>query len=148
MVLGLIAHLRPARVVAVLLAAASVAACRLQVPVRRSADPHVGPRRRDRQRLDSLHLLSRKRAALRVDVLKPFTASATGEPRLAIGHVPQAGRTRRRLRRVLDRLRDRCSHGSTIPAVAVHDTALEACLTRSGAQTRSTPVASRTTYFP
>ena len=53
-VLGLVAHRLPSRVVAVLLAAARVAAGGLQVAVRRRADPHVRPRRRDRQRLDLL----------------------------------------------------------------------------------------------
>ena len=122
MVLGLIAHLPPARVVAVLLSTPRVPAGRLQVSVRRSADPHVGPRRRDRQRLDSLHLLARRGAAVCIDVLKPPAASAPGESRLATGHVPQTGRTRRRLRRVLDRLRNRPRHGPAIPAPAVLDT--------------------------
>ena len=55
-VLRLVAHLAPPRVVAVLLAAARVAPGRLDVAVRRRADPDVGPRRRDRERVDSRSL--------------------------------------------------------------------------------------------
>ena len=48
-VLGRIADLPPARVIAVLLAAPGVSAHRLDMPVRRRANPHLGPRRRDHQ---------------------------------------------------------------------------------------------------
>ena len=48
-----VADLPPARVVAVLLAAAGVAAGGQDVAVLRRADPHVGPRRRDRDRRDA-----------------------------------------------------------------------------------------------
>ena len=53
-VLGLVAHLAPARVVAVLLAPARVAAGGLDVAVGVRADPDVGPGRRDRQLADPL----------------------------------------------------------------------------------------------
>src|SRR5213078_4695351 len=48
-----VAERAPLRVVSILLPAASVAAGRLQVPVGRTADPHVGPRRRNRERADT-----------------------------------------------------------------------------------------------
>ena len=48
-VLGLVADLAPARVIAVLLAALGVAAHRLDMPVRCGANPHLGPRGRDHQ---------------------------------------------------------------------------------------------------
>src|SRR5690349_21144104 len=51
-VLGLVSHSAPARVIAVLLATASITAARLNVTVRQLADPHVGPGRRNRERLD------------------------------------------------------------------------------------------------
>ena len=49
-VLRAVAHLAPARMVAVLLAAPVVAAGRLDVAVGVGADPDIGPGRRDRQR--------------------------------------------------------------------------------------------------
>src|SRR3954471_15553397 len=147
MVLGLIAHLPPARVIAVLLAAASVPTGRLQVPVRRSADPHVGPGRRDRQRLDSLDLLAWQGLAVCVGVLKALAASAPGESGLAVGHIPEAGRARRRLRRILYRLRNCYSHGGQIPTVAVVDTGSNDASHFHTAGLGSPPVASRKLSF-
>ena len=48
-VLGRIPDLSPARVIAVLLATPGVSAHRLDMPVRRGANPHLGPRGRDHQ---------------------------------------------------------------------------------------------------
>src|SRR5207237_455078 len=53
LVLRVVAHLAPARVIAILLAGARVAADGLDVAMRRRADPDVAPRRRDRQRADA-----------------------------------------------------------------------------------------------
>jgi hypothetical protein len=52
--LVLVAHLAPARVVAVLLASSRIAAGRLQVAARTRGDPDVLPRRRDGERPDAV----------------------------------------------------------------------------------------------
>ena len=94
-VLGLVAHRPPLRVVAVLLAAARVAASSLQVAVRRRADPHVRPRRRDRQRLDLRDPLTRHRLAVGAGVLESLAAPPARDARLVVAHVAQPRRPSR-----------------------------------------------------
>jgi hypothetical protein len=53
LVLDVVAHLAPARMVAVLLAAPRIAARRLHVAVRARTDPHIGPGGRNGQCLDA-----------------------------------------------------------------------------------------------
>ena len=75
----------PARVVAVLLATARVAAGGLDVAVRVRADPDVGPGRRDRERLDLLDASPRSR------IVAP-SGSRYEKPRPARRRVMPAGR--------------------------------------------------------
>ena len=96
-VLGLIAHLPPSRVVAVLLAPPGVSAGRLDVAVRRPADPDIRPRR-DGERLDPRPLAAvGDRPAGRIQVLEAAAPPAPGDPRLVVGHVAKAGGARRPL---------------------------------------------------
>src|SRR5207248_511068 len=55
-VLHLVAHLAPARVIAVLLAAAGVPSDGLKMTARIGTDPDVGPGRRNHERSDALEL--------------------------------------------------------------------------------------------
>src|SRR5690606_30094895 len=81
----------PVRVVTVLLAAARVAAGRLQVPARRPADPDIRPGRRDRQAADALE---RRGVAHRLSVASDVAEAATCAPPpdagRGISDVPQA----------------------------------------------------------
>ena len=88
----------PTRVIAVLLAAARVAPGRLQVTAGIRADPHIGPRRRDDQRLDPCQLGRRgNRAAVRPDVANACRrANAPDAGRPFIAHVMQARSIRAR----------------------------------------------------
>src|SRR5690606_724947 len=85
------AHLAPALVVAVLLAALLVAAGGLEVAVRERADPDLVPRRRDRERLDPLALGVGDEGAVGVVVGKARAAAAARDAGLAVGDVDQPG---------------------------------------------------------
>ena len=87
LVLGGVACLAPALVVAVLLAPASVAAGGLDVAVGDRADPDVGPRRRHRDVGDALDL---RRLPDR-----PAVDADVPEPAAAAGLAPDPGRRRR-----------------------------------------------------
>jgi hypothetical protein len=56
-VLGLIAHFAPARVIAVLFSATLIVADRLKMAVRVGTDPDIGPGRRNGQRSDAMQRL-------------------------------------------------------------------------------------------
>src|SRR6185437_3049148 len=104
-VLGLVSQLPPARVVAVLLAPAGVAARGLEMPLRRRADPHVRPCRRDGERLDPRPLLGvGDRAPVGVEVLEPTATPAPADAGPVVARVAQAGLLRR-LAGVLSRRR-------------------------------------------
>src|SRR5205814_8541336 len=82
-VLGLLAHLTEARVVAVLLAAARVEAGRKEVAIGGRADPDLGPGRRNDQRFDPAERLFIAHGfAVGIDVGEPrpdlFAADARG----------------------------------------------------------------------
>src|SRR6202008_660505 len=55
LILGAVAHLAEARVIAILLAPPGVTSGRLDMSVSERTDPDIGPGRRDRQRLDATH---------------------------------------------------------------------------------------------
>src|SRR5439155_19965100 len=94
-VLGLVAHLAPLRVIAVLLAAAGVATGCLQVAALARADPHVGPRRRDRELpYPRERLLVAQRVAVRVDVFERLSARDPPDAGRGIRDVAQARRAR------------------------------------------------------
>src|SRR3954471_17995258 len=89
--LGLVAHLPPFGVVAVLLAPAGVAPGRLQVAVRAGADPDVRPGRRDGQLADALQgLLVPDRAPLGVDVGEALAALLAADAGLVVRDIAQA----------------------------------------------------------
>src|ERR1700754_2048219 len=68
-ILRRVMHLAPARVVAILLAPARVSTGGQDVPVRARADPHLGPGRRNPDRLDQGPLIGiRDDAAIRSPV--------------------------------------------------------------------------------
>jgi hypothetical protein len=92
-VLHLVARVAPPRVIAVLLAAARVAPGRLHVAARIGADPDVGPRRRDRERVDALNLRAiGDGAAARVDIAESAQAAQPPDAgRALIADVAQAG---------------------------------------------------------
>ncbi len=96
--LGRLAFVAERVVVAVLLAAPGVAPGGLQVPVGLRRDPHVGPRRRDHQRLDPRHLALARRAPAAVHVAER-APSEPAEPRLRVRPVPQLRRRRGGARR-------------------------------------------------
>src|SRR4030095_11024625 len=93
-VLHCIGDAAPARMVAVLFAAARVAAGRLNMAERIGTDPHIGPSRRDRERFDPLDLGAiGDRAAVPIDVTEsPQRAEPAdaGPPRRAT-HVRTRG---------------------------------------------------------
>ena len=80
-------------VVQVLLAATGVAPGGLEVPVGLRGDPHVGPRRRDHEGGDPLHLPRARRPPPAVDVAEPL-ATEPAEPRLGVRPVAQLHRRR------------------------------------------------------
>src|SRR5690606_27438601 len=84
------AHRGPAGVVEVLLAAGLVPAGGLQVPVGVGADPHLAPRRRDHQALDTLPLGRADRLAARAVVAEALAATAPRVARLVVPDVAQA----------------------------------------------------------
>ena len=90
--LGAVARLAVRRVVAVLLAAARVARRRLDVAVGVGADPDVGPRRRDGERVETLADLARDDALAVGQVVGPAGAGALARDAAErVGDVPQAG---------------------------------------------------------
>jgi hypothetical protein len=92
-VLRLVAHGAPVRVVAVLLASACVAPCRLQVAPRIRADPHVVPCRRNHQRADARQLLPiRNTASACREVAERRAVPHPPQPWATIGGIAQTGR--------------------------------------------------------
>src|SRR6266436_1768638 len=98
-VLGLVPHLTPARVIAILLAAARVSSDRLDVPVRNGTDPHIGPCRGNGEVPDAAkrdQVVDRRSVGSEVAKAGPVTHPP--EARLPVGDVPKlsgAGRPRR-----------------------------------------------------
>jgi len=85
-----VAHFTPARVVAVLLSSARIAAGCLQVAAFIAADPDIGPRRRDRERLDPLERVpGRQFLALRVEVFESVAGVSARVALLAIAGIAQ-----------------------------------------------------------
>ena len=74
-VLGLVALLAPDGVVEVLLASGVIGADGLQMAVRARTDPHLGPGRRDRQRLDAGHVARPQSSTCFVEVGEAGAAS-------------------------------------------------------------------------
>ena len=95
-VLRLVAHLAPARVIAILLAAARVARRRLDVAVRRATDPHVAPRRRHDEAMDAAELLAiaHERAVGRA-VAEADRRLFAADAGLGVAHVAKSRITRR-----------------------------------------------------
>src|SRR6476620_7031605 len=84
-VLGLVAYLAPARVIAILLPAARVPASGLEMPARVRANPHITPCRRNHQRLDALQIRSiSEDTAVGCEVGEAASRSATLDARLAV----------------------------------------------------------------
>src|SRR6185503_21217947 len=87
-VLGVVAHFAPARVIAVLLAAARIAAGRLEVAIAVRADPHLFPGRRNRERLDAREdLLVAHCAAARQAVAEAAVVARAGDARRRVADV-------------------------------------------------------------
>src|SRR5262245_66222131 len=81
-VLHFVADLAPTREITILFAAACVATGRLQVAARIRADPHIGPRRRDHQRSNSVALgRIRNRPAAWIHVPKSTVPTDAANPR-------------------------------------------------------------------
>src|SRR2546430_5668380 len=82
----------PTRVIAVLLAAACVAARRLQVTAWPGRDPDVLPRRRDDQGADAIegHLIA-DAPSIRLDVLEALAPANTPDAGLVVVRVDEAG---------------------------------------------------------
>src|SRR5579884_1106435 len=77
-----VAVLPPERVVEVLLAARRIDPCRLEVAEGILTDPHVAPRRRDRERAHTLERLAIAHCAARfVDVAEPAPPPHASQPR-------------------------------------------------------------------
>ena len=105
-VLRRVAGLAPARVIAVLLAAAGIAARRLDVAVGARADPHVGPGGRDCEAADPLERGGvGDPGSVGRHVAEPLAPAPAADPRIIVVHVPKAGlargagRVRRRIGR-------------------------------------------------
>lgn len=102
----LVAHLAPARVIAILLASSRVAAGRLDMALRARADPHLLPGRRDGEAANSLERRSVvHRGAGRRDIAKPSCGLVPLDTGDAVADIAQAGRPGGLGRRV------RLSHG-------------------------------------
>src|SRR5207253_2421383 len=85
-----------ARVVAILLATAGVAAGGEDVSVARRADPDVGPRRRNRERSDPAQAVALDdRLPARGAVREAPAGTPAADPGFRVGHVAQAGEARR-----------------------------------------------------
>src|SRR5439155_12402062 len=95
--LRVVARVAVRGVVAVLLAAARVARRGLDVAVGIGADPHLGPGRRDGERIDSSSLPSVRDAAAVGQVVSPARADALArDAARAVGDIAQPGARRRR----------------------------------------------------
>ena len=93
--LGFVADLTPAIVVAVLLAAASVASRRLDMTEPARGYPHIAPRRWDREPLDSMKLTGiADRNAIAVDIRKAAPLPAPADAGLLVGRVAKPGQLR------------------------------------------------------
>ena len=102
-VLRLVAHLAPARMVAVLLAPARIAPDRLQMAVGMAADPDILIGRRDRQLADAgQRFLIGDAAAVGHAIAEAALGAHPRDARPAIGDIAQLRRPRRRLQ-LLDR---------------------------------------------
>jgi hypothetical protein len=89
-VLGVVANLAPARVIAVLFSPALVASRRLQMPVRAAADPRIGPGRRDRQFADALQRRDvAQQRAIGQTVIEPVARLVTRDAGHRVIHVAQ-----------------------------------------------------------
>ena len=105
LILGAVADLAKARMIAILLAAPGVASGGLNVAVGERADPDVGPDRRNGERLDAAQaVLVGQSRAVRPRVREARAGSSAPDAGTRIGHVTQPGRLGRPLG-VDDRLR-------------------------------------------
>ena len=105
-VFRLVAHLAPARMVAVLLAPARVAAGRLQMTVRVGANPHLGPGRRNSQRPDAPQYVDvADQCAVGTAVVEPVLRGVARNAGRGVADITQLGALRRDLR--VQRLRER-----------------------------------------
>jgi hypothetical protein len=93
--LGLLAMLPVLGVVAILLPATGIPAGRLEVAAIVPTDPHVGPRRRDRERPDPGQRRRIANGPAVVDVAKAASCPNTPDPRPGVGGIAQAGTVRR-----------------------------------------------------
>ena len=90
--LAVAAHLRPVRVVAVLLALAGIAAGRLQVAIGQQADPYVGVGRGNGQAADALHDPGIAHGApVRIPIGEALAGTKATDPRRLVAHVDQPG---------------------------------------------------------
>ena len=121
--LGLVAPRSPARVVAVLLASAGVAAGGLEVARRVRADPDVGPGRRDGQRADPREdRLSRIGSPSGGSVAEAAPGATPVDARARVGGIAQPGRAgvRPRGRSGLAGWRGRSSPNTAPPPLPAH----------------------------
>ena len=89
--LGLVPHLAPPGVIAVLLAPPGVPAGGLEMAVGRGADPHIGVGRRDRELSDPLQrLLVGDPLPVLADVGEPGARALAADPRARVADVAQA----------------------------------------------------------
>src|SRR5262249_5443149 len=105
-VLARVADLAPLRVIAVLLAAARVAAGRLEMTARVGPEPDGLPRRRDHQRADTVQIAPPHGLPARGDIPKRALPAEPADAGLLVCGVDQTGLSGRRRRR-----RDRGRHG-------------------------------------
>src|SRR5262245_55394332 len=113
-VLRFVSYLPPARVVAVLLAAFSVAAGGLDVAARRWTDPDIGPGRRDRERLDAAQIFDiSDNVTVGSDVAEVLPGALPTDPQASVAHVEKIRRPRSFERFLLGR-----HHCGRLPAVA------------------------------
>src|SRR5439155_13146741 len=91
-ILRLVANLPPASVVAILLAAARVSPCRLNVAVLEPADPNLRPRRRDRERANAREVAGgAEEPAVCIEVAKAPGRADSAYPRISIRHIAKPG---------------------------------------------------------
>ena len=95
LVFRLLARLAIFRVILILLAPFGVAASRLDVPVRRCADPDVRPCRRDDKRTDAFKRFGvGDPSPLRVEIDEAPACAPASDRRSSVAHIAQAGRRR------------------------------------------------------